>query len=72
MGLMGYALVEVPKTMWRNADPGQYLEYLHYRVAEMEEEVDESISEFKKVAAYVMHLKRESKEELVLKYCEAA
>ncbi len=25
MGLMGYGLVEVPRTMWRNADPGTYL-----------------------------------------------
>lgn len=32
MVLMGYGLVEVPKTMWRNADPAQYLDYLHHRV----------------------------------------
>lgn len=25
MILMGYALVEIPKTMWRNANPNDYL-----------------------------------------------
>jgi hypothetical protein len=35
MVLMGYALVEVPKTMWRNANPKDYLEYLYHRIAEM-------------------------------------
>ena len=37
MVLMGYALVEVPKTMWRNANPSDYLEYLYHRITEMEE-----------------------------------
>ena len=32
MILMGYALVEIPKTMWRNANPNDYLEYLYHRV----------------------------------------
>lgn len=40
MLLMGYALVEVPKTMWRNANPKDYLDYLYKRVIETEEEVD--------------------------------
>jgi hypothetical protein len=44
MGLLGYALVEVPKTMWRNAEPKDYLEYLHYRVVEMEEDIDDSLN----------------------------
>lgn len=72
MGLMGYALVEVPRTMWRNADPKEYLVYLHHRVEEMEEEVEGSIVEFKKVAGYVSHLKRNMSEELIIKYCEAS
>lgn len=40
MMLMGYALVEVPKTMWRNSDPHQYLSYLYHKVQDMEVEVD--------------------------------
>jgi hypothetical protein len=72
MGLMGYALVEVPRTMWRNADPATYLEYLHKRVTEMEQEVEESIDEFKRVSAYVLLLKKTCQEELILKYCEAS
>ncbi len=37
MMLMGYSLVEVPKTLWRNAMPTDYLSYLYQRVAEVEE-----------------------------------
>ena len=40
MVLLGYSLVEIPRTMWRNADPNQYLEYLYHRIYEMEEEVE--------------------------------
>jgi len=32
MILMGYALVEIPKTLWNNADPKSYLSYLYAKV----------------------------------------
>lgn len=32
MVLMGYALVEIPKTIWNNSDPETYLTYLYKRV----------------------------------------
>ena len=35
MVLLGYSLVEVPKTMWRNADPDTYLAYLYQKIHEM-------------------------------------
>lgn len=35
MVLLGYALVEIPKTMWRNAAPNDYLVYLYQKVNEM-------------------------------------
>ena len=30
--LLGYSLVEIPRTMWRNAHPRQYLTYLYHRI----------------------------------------
>jgi hypothetical protein len=32
--LMGYSLVEIPKTMWRNADPKDYLIYIYQKINE--------------------------------------
>lgn len=61
MGLIGYGLVEVPTTMWRNADPKTYLQYLHKRVTETEQEVEESIDEYKRVAAYIVLLNKSTK-----------
>jgi hypothetical protein len=72
MVLMGYALVEVPKTLWRNANPKDYLDYLHHRVIEMEEEIDESIGDFKKIASYISYVRKSNKDELIQRYCDAS
>lgn len=39
MVLMGYALVEIPKTLWNNSDPQTYLSYLYRKVNDMEDEI---------------------------------
>ena len=44
MILMGYSLVEVPKTMWRNAQPKDYLTYLYQKISEVEEDVNDAKS----------------------------
>jgi hypothetical protein len=62
MVLLGYALVEIPRTMWRNASPAEYLGYLYHKVGEMEEEVDSAKKEFKIVAAYVKYVGKNSQD----------
>lgn len=42
MILLGYSLVEIPKTLWFNADHNNYLGYLYQKVNEIEDEVEES------------------------------
>ncbi len=42
MILMGYALVEIPKTLWNNADPKTYLAYLYTKVNDLEDEIEEA------------------------------
>ncbi len=37
MILLGYSLVEIPKTLWRNADLEYYMVYLYHKIIEMEE-----------------------------------
>lgn len=38
----------------------------------MEEEVDESVTEFKKVASYIQHLRKNLPQEPILRYCDSA
>lgn len=61
MVLLGYALVEIPKTMWRNAQPSDYLAYLYHRVGQMEEEVDNAKKDFKMIAAYIKYVRKNTK-----------
>ena len=39
MIFLGYALVEIPKTMWHHSDVDNYLRYLYRKVYDVEEEV---------------------------------
>ena len=56
--LMGYSLVEIPKTMWRNADPEVYLTYLYHKVIEMSLELDLCLTEFQKIDSYINYVQR--------------
>lgn len=40
MVLMGYALVEIPKTLWNNADPKTFLTYLYQKTNDLEDEIE--------------------------------
>lgn len=39
MILIGYALVEIPKTLWNNADPNTFLAYLYRKTDELEDSI---------------------------------
>ena len=39
MIFLGYALVEIPKTMWNHSDIDKYLRYLYRKIYEVEDEV---------------------------------
>lgn len=40
MSLMGYALVEIPKTLWKNSNPTVFLNYIYSKVVEVEDELE--------------------------------
>lgn len=72
MILLGYSLVEIPKTMWRNAEPSDYLAYLYQKISEMEEEVEDAKKEFKQVAAYIGYVRKNTQDPAILRYCDAS
>ena len=37
MGLMGYALAEIPKTLWVNAEPESFLNYLYVKITQVDD-----------------------------------
>ena len=56
--LLGYSLVEIPKTLWQNADPKVYLTYLYHKVIEMSVEMDACLTEFQKIDSYINFVQR--------------
>ena len=72
MVLLGYSMVEVPRTMWRNAHPSQYLRYLYQKIYEMEDEVEDARKQFKLVAAYVSYTRKNTEDPDLLAYCDAS
>ena len=57
MIMMGYAMVEIPRSLWMYAFPSKYLQYCYRKVRELEEEKESTLFELKQIASYAIHSK---------------
>lgn len=57
MIMMGYAIVEIPRSFWMSGHPEMHMYYCYRRIPEVEEEINEAMFEFKQICAYILHTK---------------
>lgn len=57
MILLGYGMVEIPRTHWRTGDLSMEVKYLHHRISDCENEKEDAREELEEVACHVFRLK---------------
>ena len=57
MVMMGYAMVEIPRSLWMYAHPSKYLRYCYKKVREIDEDKEGAIFELKQIASFALHSK---------------
>ena len=72
MLMMGYALVEIPRSLWLTGSHLDYLRYCYRKIEEVEDELEDVHYEFKKITSFVLAFRDRTDDSKVLKYCEAS
>lgn len=55
--MMGYAIVEIPRSLWLQADYKKYLKYCYIKIEDLEDSRNSTIFEYKELTSKIMIIK---------------